>query len=175
MNFIRTSIYASFISCLVTGFILSLPVSSFGKEDSKKEAGTSVPLLGNDHISSPGSPHIPYNSDPPTSGPHTQYIAPWGIHNAPVLQEMQVHNLEDGGVIIQYHCTNCNEMIKKLEGIVSQYERIILAPYPGLDSMIALTAWGKIDKLKEYDEKRIIRFINAYIGIDHHPQSEKRP
>jgi hypothetical protein len=139
----------------------------------KEEPGTSVPILGNDHIESPGSPHKPYNSDPPTSGPHTPYIAPWGLHNAPVPKEMQVHNLEDGGVIIQYQCVNCQDLIKKLEHITSQYERIILAPYPGLDTLIALTSWGKIDKLKEFDEKRIIRFINAYIGIDHHPKSEK--
>lgn len=154
--------------------LLFLSDRIFAKDlPAKEEPGTSIPLLGNDHIESPGSPHKPYNSDPPTSGPHTPYIAPWGIHNAPVPKEMQVHNLEDGGVIVQYQCNHCENLIKKLEHITSQYERIILAPYPGLDTLIAVTSWGKIDKLKEYDEKRIIRFINAYIGIDHHPKSEK--
>lgn len=179
MNFFKIfkPIFAVFL--VLTAFICFSPGSSSGKEAQKKETlkeepGKPVPVMGNDHIGSPGAPHPPYNSDPPTSGPHTPYIASWGVHDAPVPKEMQVHNLEDGGVVIQYYCTNCEEMIKKLETIVRQYERIVLAPYPGLDTLIATTAWGRIDKLKEYDEKRIIRFINAYIGIDHHPQSEKK-
>lgn len=152
------------------------------------EPGQPVPSQGNAHIQSPGSPHAPYNSDPPTSGPHVSYIARWGIHKAPILHEVQVHNLEDGGVVIQYDCKDCEDLIAKLEGIVrkyqekarleraktnprhpSRYERLVLSPYPGMDARIALTAWGRIDKLDEFDEARIVRFIEAYIGIDHHP------
>jgi hypothetical protein len=170
----RKSLLFSSVTVLFLSYLMISPGVSLGKEPTKKEEpGMSVPILGNEHIESPGSLHVPYNSDPPTSGPHTPYIAPWGIHNAPVPKELQVHNLEDGGVIVQYNCMNCQDLVKKLEHIASQYERIILAPYPGMDTVIALTSWGKIDKLKEFDEKRIIRFINAYIGIDHHPKSEK--
>ena len=39
---------------------------------------------GNDHIQTVTEPHPPYNSDPPTSGPHLPYIAPWGIHTEPI-------------------------------------------------------------------------------------------
>jgi hypothetical protein len=60
--------------------------------------GTSYPDLGNAHIQTLTDPHAPYNSDPPTSGPHLPYIAPWGIHTEPIPKELQVHNLEDGGV-----------------------------------------------------------------------------
>jgi hypothetical protein len=35
---------------------------------------------------------------------------------------------------------------------------------------IALTAWSRIDKFNELDEERIVRFIDAYIDIDHHPR-----
>ena len=162
------------VSLFLFIFVILFSQASAAKDPEKSEGpGTSVPILGYEHIQSPGSPHIPYNSDPPTSGPHTPYIAPWGIHNTPVPKEMQVHNLEDGGIAVQYNCSNCQELISKLEHIAAQYERIILAPYPGLDSTIALTAWGKIDKFNDFDEKRIIRFINAYIGIDHHPKAEK--
>jgi hypothetical protein len=137
--------------------------------------GESVPLQGNDHIASIGAPHIPYNSDPPTSGPHVGFVARWGLHSTPVPKELQVHNLEDGGVIIQYNCNDCKDLISNLTRVAKRYNRILLAPYPNLDSKIALTAWGKIDKLQEFDEKRIIRFIEAYIGIDHHPRKETQP
>jgi len=46
---------------------------------------------------------------------------------------------------------------------------VILAPYPGLKEKIALTAWSRIDKLDDFDEDRIVGFIEAYIHIDHHP------
>jgi hypothetical protein len=130
--------------------------------------GERFPDQGNDHIQAASERHSPYNSDPPTSGPHLPYIAPWGVHTRPVPLELQVHNLEDGGVVVQYNCT-CPELVGKLRGIVSKYDRhVILAPYPGMKSMIALTAWTRLDRLEEFDEKRVTRFIDSYRGIDHH-------
>ncbi len=132
--------------------------------------GTPVPSMGNVHIQSVNDPHPPYNSDPPTSGPHLPHLAPWGIHAEPISSELQVHNLEDGGVLVQYRCPEgCPELVEKLKAIVNRYDRqVILAPYPTMDKRIALTAWGRIDKFDEVDEKRVVRFIVAYRGIDHH-------
>ncbi|MFQ5597729.1 MAG: DUF3105 domain-containing protein [Nitrospiria bacterium] len=148
--------------------------------------GKSVPTLGNKHIPSIRSPHEPYNTSPPTSGPHIHNVAKWGVYRQPLPDELQVHNLEDGGVLIQYHCESCQDLIKKLEKLgweylkkakqekkaqgSSRYGHIIVAPYLKMDSVIALTAWGKIDTLDAYDEARIRRFVEAYIGVDHHPK-----
>src|SRR5215831_10960801 len=41
--------------------------------------GVERPDQGNLHIQLETDAHEPYNSDPPTSGPHMPYIAPWGI------------------------------------------------------------------------------------------------
>ncbi len=167
-----------------TNTVLAEPESS--QDDGP---GISVPSLGNRHISSIRSPHPPYNSVPPTSGPHTHNVAQWGVYRQQVPDELQVHNLEDGGVIIQYDCTDCTEMIRKLEKLArgyfkqakeeeksgkrSKYRHLIVGPYRGIGNKIALTAWGKIDKFDEFDEDRIRRFIEAYIGIDHHPKGAK--
>lgn len=88
----------------------------------------------------------------------------------PVARELQVHNLEDGGVLVQYNCPqNCPDLVEKLKAIVKRYDKlVILAPYPGMKSRIALTAWGRIDAFDGFDEARIERFIKAYRGIDHH-------
>jgi hypothetical protein len=130
--------------------------------------GEKFPDLGNEHIQSVSDPHVAYNSDPPTSGPHLPYIAPWGVHTRPIPLELQVHNLEDGGVMVQYNCT-CPELVDKLRGIVSKYDKhVILAPYPGMKTRIALTAWTRLDRFEELDDKRIVRFIDTYRGIDHH-------
>ena len=140
---------------------------------SASRPGQWVRSLGNEHLGSAEEKHVPYNSDPPTSGPHLPYIAPWGVHAEPVVKELQVHNLEEGGVLVQYNCPQgCPELVASLTVIALRYDQgVILAPYSGMDSRIALTAWTRIDKLDEVDEKRIVRFIEAYRGIDHHPKS----
>jgi hypothetical protein len=130
--------------------------------------GEKFPDLGNEHIQTVSESHTPYNSDPPTSGPHLPYIAPWGLHTRPIPAELQVHNLEDGGVMVQYNCA-CPELVDKLRSVVGRYDKnVILAPYPGMRSRIALTAWTRLERLEDFDEKRITRFIDTYRGIDHH-------
>lgn len=132
--------------------------------------GVKLEDQGNVHIQLASEPHPPYNSDPPTSGPHLPYIAPWGVHTEPIARELQVHNLEDGGVVIQYRCaTPCPDLAAKLGEIVRRYEtQVIVAPYPGMRTRIALTAWTRLDAFDDFDEARIVRFIRAYRGIDHH-------
>lgn len=132
--------------------------------------GQKFPDQGNLHVQTLTDPHEPYNSTPPTSGPHLPYIAPWGIHTRPIPNELQVHNLEDGGVVIQYNC-DCPDVVSKLSDIVRRYPtQVVLAPYPTMPSRIALTAWTRLDTMDRVDEARIERFIRAYRGIDHHPR-----
>jgi len=157
----RVALYAA-----VSGVLLISAYWAYGKL-TEKIAWSTVPILPSPHIPL-GSPHPPYNSDPATSGPHTDALAPWGVHNEPIEKEMQLHNLEDGGVVINYACRDCPELVDQLKAVAGRYDRVVLAPYPGLDRKIALTAWGKIDKFDEFDEGRITKFIKAHIGIDHH-------
>ena len=123
----------------IAGFFFYQQVSSL--------PGSYVPSLGNAHIQGAIEPHPAYNSNPPTSGPHLPSVAPWGIHTAPIPRELQVHNLEDSGVVVQYNCPlGCPVLVEQLKAVVSRYEtRLVLAPYPGMDSRIALTAWTRID------------------------------
>lgn len=138
------------------------------------EPGRAIPEQGNVHLQSPGSPHPPYTSIPPTSGPHVPWLARWGMHRIPIPWEVQVHNLEDGGVIIHYRCdTPCPETVTTLERLVAEYPtQVIAAPEPKLSSKFALTAWGRLATLEELDEPLVRRFIDAYRGLDHHPPSE---
>ena len=157
----RVGLYAA-----VSVVLLASAYWAYGKL-TEKITWSTVPILPSPHIPL-GSPHPPYNSDPATSGPHTDALAPWGVHNEPIEKEMQLHNLEDGGVVINYACRDCPELVDQLKAVAGRYDRVVLAPYPGLDRKVALTAWGKIDKFDEFDEGRITKFIKAHIGIDHH-------
>jgi hypothetical protein len=138
--------------------------------DAVNQPGERVPDMGNQHIQEGEASPLAYNSTPPTSGPHYGGLAEWGVHSQPVPDELVVHNLEDGGVAIWYDCPDgCDELVNQLASVTDNYrEGVLLAPYPGMDSQIALTAWTRIDKFDTFDEQRITRFINAYLGDDHH-------
>jgi hypothetical protein len=89
-------------------------------------------------------------------------------HPRPIPPELQVHNLEDGGVLVQYSC-DCPDVVAKLQAIVQKYpDHVILAPYPTMRTRIALTALTRLETLSTVDEKAIVGFIEAYRGIDHH-------
>jgi hypothetical protein len=157
---LRLAVTATVVVAAVVGY--------FAYQAAPGQPGMKLPDQGNLHVATASDPHERYHSDPPTSGPHLPYIAPWGVHTRPIPPELQVHNLEDRGVIIQYSC-ECPELVDKLKQIVRKYDTyVILAPYPGMKSRIALTAWTLLETLDDFDEKRIVRFIQAYRGIDHH-------
>lgn len=110
-----------------------------------------------------------YNSAPPTSGCHAPGTAAWGVSDKPIAGELQVHNLAQGGVLLQYSSAASKDSIVQLTKLAQQlrqqpkYCKLIVAPYPGLDQALALTAWDRIDKFGPYDEARIKTFIDAFI------------
>jgi hypothetical protein len=125
---------------------------------------------GNAHLPSQNTPYDAYNSDPPTSGPHAPQRPRWGVFASPLPKPLQVHGLEDGGVLVQYNCPDgCPDLVAQLLRVVQRYpEFVILAPYPGMRTRIALTAWRRLDAFDQFDEPRIVRFIERFKGIDHH-------
>jgi hypothetical protein len=134
----------------------------FGPDDSRIQT---FPIQGAQHIQR-GESHPPYNSVPPTSGWHYgDAVAPPGVSSQPILDEVQVHNLEHGEIMVQYHCDPaCPDVVSKLEAIVRSYpKKVILAPYPALSQTghrIALTSWGRLAYLDDVDEP----FIRNYIA-----------
>jgi hypothetical protein len=114
-----------------------------------------------------------YNSNPPTSGSHWPNWSNWGVFQQPVADEMQVHNLEHGGVIIQYDCPQgCPQAISTLSSYAFRYPAtnftgVMLAPRSGGlpdGARIALTAWTQRLLLKTVDTEKINQFVAAYIN-----------
>lgn len=138
--------------------------------------GRAVAILGAGYLETPQEPHPPYNSNPPTSGPRLPYLADWGVHRVPVPLELQVHNLEHGGIAIQYNCPDgCPEWVNPLEAFVTGHHSLLLAPYPLMGARLALTAWGRIELMDALDMDRVRRFVAAYAGKDHHEKVEGGP
>ena len=127
-----------------------------------------------------------YNSDPPTSGMHFEKFTDALINTKPLPKYIQVHVLEHGNVLLQYNCT-CPDIAGALAQIASSYNNrqlpagsaeftpdivqtieengsgVIVAPYPGMKSKIALTAWTRLQTFNAIDQASMVRFINAYL------------
>jgi hypothetical protein len=122
---------------------------------------------------------IQYNVDPPTNGPHVEAVPQFKIYTEPITNELAMHGLEDGGVIINYRPDLDKPTVDRLAAITTSYlelgggrSHVILQPYPNLSHPIVLTTWRRIDRLDAFDEPRIRRFVDAYVGIDHHEGTE---
>jgi hypothetical protein len=139
----------------------------------QEQPGQEFPSQGNAHIADVGAPHPDYNSDPPTSGWHVGRLARWGSYDYVLPDELLIHNLEDGGVILWYpHGTQeqNREHIDRLRQAARGYDRVVIAPRDNLEGEYALTAWTRLDRfpIDRYDEERVREFLEAYEGIDHH-------
>lgn len=148
---------------------LALVVGAVAVLSSMAEAsapGVAVPIQGQEHIAL-GQSHPPYNSDPPTSGWHYPTSLAAGFYEEPHPDELLVHNLEHGHVVISYDCgklADCAQAKEQLRGIFDRYDgwKVTVVPRENVDAAIALTAWGRIDKLDGFEEARITAFIDAW-------------
>ncbi len=127
----------------------------------RPQVGESYPILNSPHIAKIGDAHEPYNSNPPTSGPHYKDPANRGIYKNQLADEQLVHNLEHGYIWISYKDID-GATLKKLEDIADQYSnKLILEPRAQNDSPIVLASWGHLEKLQSFDEKMIVTFIES--------------
>jgi hypothetical protein len=142
-------------------------------DPSNEIIGQQFPDEGNAHINA--GQKATYGTNPPTSGSHwSAPAAPaaWGIKDTTLPDEVVVHNMEHGGVVIFYKGLDANETakLKDLARSLTQfgYPKIILEPYPQLsDARIAISAWRWQLKLATYDDVAIVKFVRAhYDGPD---------
>lgn len=107
---------------------------------------------------------------PPTGmQDHVESYPACRICPAPIPEVIQRHILEHRepgnpgdkpGILVQYNCTPCPELVATLTRIVERYPRgVYLAPYPRMSPRIALTTLGRVETMDEVDEGRIVAFI----------------
>lgn len=130
--------------------------------------GEEIADQGRQHIPV-GSQHEPYNSNPPTSGPHYEVPANWGVYQQSPLDEQLIHNLEHGGIWISYRDID-NDTKAKLEEIGRQHPgSVIVAPRLANDSKIAIASWRRLTKLDSFDRDVIEKFIKHNINNSPEP------
>ena len=148
---------------LVGGVWLSSSQANKNKEKlSKPLIGEKIAEMKSPHIKL-GESHESYNSNPPTSGPHTgNDVAGAGIKDDFVADELVVHSLEHGAVVLWYREDLSPSEVDRLKKVfVSATGKKIMLPRKNLDVPVALTSWNYLLKLESIDEKKIKEFIET--------------
>lgn len=131
--------------------------------------GQAVSILDSPHIAESTADTVTYHTTPATSGPHFAFTAAAGVYQRPVADGLTVHALEHGRVAIQYAPGTGPAEVEQLARLARRYPAdVILAPHPGVDQGIVLTAWGHLDHLDRYHETRITRFVETLRGRYQH-------
>ncbi len=128
-------------------------------------------------ILNPNATSKQWNTFPPTSGPHFAEPAVWGAYTSPLQQARVIHNLEHGGVFIQYGSKVPASTVAQLRAFYDEHQAgTIMAPLPALGNKIALGAWvhtqedlqkgtnghGYLAKCTTFDDKAFTAFFSSY-------------
>ena len=109
-----------------------------------------------------------YSTVPPTSGRHWDAWSDCGFYNHPLPDELLVHNLEHGNIIVSYNLSSEAEVAAlraAVEAIPLAKEYAIVRRYPAIpEGMVALTTWGVLDRMEGVDPLRIARFFADFPG-----------
>lgn len=158
------------VAVIAAGLILGLV--ALGRGGKKKGLpGRFVAEQSRVHIE-PDARHDPYSSNPPTSGPHYPSTTKAGVYSEQAADEIMVHNMEHGHVIVWYKCGDqkpfnqeCGNEREALRTLVEdEFDswKVALMPRVELETRYALTAWERIDTFDDFDIERVRRFVKAY-------------
>jgi uncharacterized protein DUF3105 len=155
---------------LAAGIFVLNAGSQTGGFSKAAAVGTAVPSLGGQHVGV-GIPHAAYNSTPPSSGPHWDTPADWGVYQEPLPSERWVHNLEHGGIVILYHCPQgCSDLTGKLDTLFKTAPRsklgnvkLLIMPDNQTENRLTLVAWTYYLTLSDYDDAIVRDFIMNHL------------
>jgi hypothetical protein len=106
-----------------------------------------------------------YSSFPPTSGPHNPQWAIWGYYDRSVPFIASTHNLEHGGIVVQYGKDVPQETITELRAWYDEDPAgLLVAPLPGnaLPDKVMLTAWTQLAICPGFDQAAFDSFRDQH-------------
>lgn len=107
---------------------------------------------GNKHLV-PGQPGPSYETQPPTSGPHSPTPTADGAFTTTPEAIDYVHSLEHGRVEIQYSPDLPEDDQLRLKGVFDEdFEGMLMFPNPEMPYEVAVTAWTNLVGCESFDE-----------------------
>jgi hypothetical protein len=117
---------------------------------------------------------IDYPQQPPAGGAHAALPHECGIYRVPVQDEHAVATLATGAVWIAYDPALPEGDVEALQELARGELDVILAPYPGLDAPIVVTAWGRQLTASDPEDPLIRLFLKVYTNDDRAPDADAR-
>lgn len=121
--------------------------------------------LSNEIVEGP----ITYDIQPPPGGPNAGVVQDCGLYRVPVQNKHAVASLANGAVWIAYDPDLPAEDVDNLRSFAEDQLFVLLAPYPGLDSPVVLTAWGVQTRVDDTLDPSIPGFIREYTNGEQAP------
>ena len=142
--------------------------------EGKATAVAPPPLVGQKQEIMPTRNHVPegqtvqYNTTPPTSGDHWPRWANCGFYQQGLPDELIVHNLEHGHIVVSYNLATLEQVnllragfressFSREWGVARFYDKISAGT-------VVVTAWGGLDTMNGIDLERIETFFKTYAG-----------
>jgi hypothetical protein len=129
-----------------------------------------------------------WNTFPPSNGPHYPIPAVWDFYTEPVPLMQSVHNLEHGGIAIEWGNKVPKAQIDRIERFYAGSPNAMLAfPLSKLGNKIALVAWtqkpsevrgqGRVAECTRFDQSAFKAFRDAFRGKgpERFPVDQLRP
>ena len=120
---------------------------------------------------------IEYNTIPATSGDHWGIFTQCGFYHNGLPDEIAVHNLEHGNVVVSYNFTNpgdVTELGNIHERLRPSDDWVITRFYDSIgEGEVAVAAWGVLDSFTGIDEGRIREFVRTYRANRLSPETQR--
>lgn len=105
---------------------------------------------------------VDYPQTPPAGGEHNIRWLNCAVYDDPQQNEYAVHSLEHGAVWVTYDPEQTTAAdVETLKGFLPG-DYVILSPYAGMDTPVAVSAWNAQLKLDSADDARIGEFFEEY-------------
>ena len=138
----------------------------------RQPIGEVAPEMPANHVEEGADPG-PYNTDPPTSGPHYASELEAGFYDESDLDEIGpypegylLHNLEHGYIILWYNCDlleedECRELKEQIQDVLqrNRNNKVIGFPRHSIDFPLVLTSWTRMLPFEEFDNDLANRFV----------------
>jgi hypothetical protein len=173
------------LACIVAATLLLLGACS-GDSEPDLEAGGASEVLGDAdegidgvksirvYYSNPvhAEGEIPYELHPPAGGMHAGVWWNCGFYDEPIPDENAVHDLEHGAVWLAYSPDLTAADVQVIHDLARQTDKILAAPYAGLDdgAAVVATAWARQLTLDSVEDPRLQQFAAQYIDGEQAPE-----
>jgi hypothetical protein len=122
------------------------------------------------HIANVTDPHPDYTTNPPTYGYHYVSAANGGIYTEQIPDEITVHNLEHGFIVLHYRDDISDSELQELTGVARNLQQLnpcLLMQPRAADNTPAkfvMTAWNWMLELDTLDSAQMQKFFRNRVG-----------